>query len=118
MIKIALILIFLAILPTTCSQQPAEPPVVPLPDVQTDDNGMQTVNARDLWEFLESGQDFSNWIKDRIKKYEFQDGVDFVSFDKIIERETGATKRIEYHISLDMAKKKDRLTARELKNSP
>ena len=29
------------------------------------------VNARDLWKFLESKQEFANWIKDRIRKYGF-----------------------------------------------
>ena len=26
------------------------------------------VNARDLWKFLESKQEFANWIKDRIRR--------------------------------------------------
>jgi len=44
--------------------------------------GFQTVNARDLWEGLESKQEFSNWIKDRIEG--FEEGKDFI-FDKIIK---------------------------------
>ncbi|WP_370931909.1 antA/AntB antirepressor family protein [Bartonella sp. DGB1] len=32
---------------------------------------IQTVNARELHEFLQVGKDFSNWIKDRINKYIF-----------------------------------------------
>ena len=31
----------------------------------------KTVNARDLHSFLESKQDFSTWIKNRIEKYDF-----------------------------------------------
>ncbi|WP_422156405.1 antA/AntB antirepressor family protein [Vreelandella titanicae] len=38
-------------------------------------------NARDLHEFLEVGRDFSNWIKDRIKKYGFVEGEDFLTID-------------------------------------
>ena len=34
-------------------------------------NGKRAVNARDLHAFLESKRDFSNWIKDRIKAYDF-----------------------------------------------
>ena len=34
------------------------------------------VNARDLWKFLESKQEFANWIKDRVEKYRFVEGKD------------------------------------------
>lgn len=43
-------------------------------------------------------------IKDRIKSYDFIEGVDFQSFTEIVEREIGATKRIEYALSISMAK--------------
>ncbi len=64
------------------------------------DNGKQTVNARDLHKFLEVGRDFSNWIKSRISKYDFLEVVDFVTLTKISERQ----RLIEYHITIDMAK--------------
>lgn len=67
-------------------------------------NGSSVVSARDLHVFLESKQDFSNWIKNRIDKYGFIDGVDFQSFNNIIEREVGASKRIEFALSIDCAK--------------
>ena len=41
-------------------------------------NGEQLVSARELHEFLEVGRDFSTWIKDRINKYGFEEGVDFI----------------------------------------
>ena len=64
----------------------------------------QTVNARDLWKFLESKQEFANWIKDRIRKYRFQLGIDF-TVDKIINGENkGRFASNEYLITLDMAK--------------
>lgn len=70
----------------------------------SDNNGKKAVNARDLHSFLESKRDFSTWIKDRIKSYDFIEGVDFQSFTEIVEREIGATKRIEYVLSISMAK--------------
>ena len=70
----------------------------------TEQDGRQAVSARELHQFLESKRDFSNWIKDRIEKYGFVENQDFCSFNKIVERETGATTRIEYAVSLDMAK--------------
>ena len=70
----------------------------------SDNNGKRAVNARDLHSFLESKRDFSTWIKDRIKSYDFIEGVDFQSFTEIVEREIGATKRIECALSISMAK--------------
>lgn len=70
----------------------------------TEHDGKRAVNARELHQFLESKQDFSTWIKSRVEKYEFVEGQDFCSFHKIVERETGATTRIEYALTIDMAK--------------
>ena len=60
----------------------------------------QTVNARELHAFLESKQEFSNWIKNRIEDYGFLDGVDFL----INLSKTQGRPRIDYFLSLDMAK--------------
>lgn len=70
----------------------------------TEQNGQQLVSARDLHQFLESKQEFANWIKNRIDKYDFTEGVDFISFDNSIKRETGATIRKEYGLTIDTAK--------------
>ena len=63
-------------------------------------DGKQTVNARELHGFLESKQKFSDWIKARIKDYDFVEDQDFVTNHKIMAR----AKLKEYHISIDMAK--------------
>lgn len=65
-----------------------------------DHKGQKVVSARELHYYLEVGRDFSTWIKDRIERFEFVENVDFVTFTKIVER----AKRIEYAISIDMAK--------------
>lgn len=44
------------------------------------------------------------WIKGRIEKYGFTEGLDYSSFDNIVKRENGATVRKEYALSIDMAK--------------
>ena len=62
------------------------------------------VNARDLWKFLESKQDFSTWIKRRIEKYEFIEGQDYLLHKFVEQLPSGAKHCIEYLISLDMAK--------------
>lgn len=67
-------------------------------------NDRQLVNARELHHFLESKREFATWIKDRIEKYGFIENEDYTSFDKIVKRENGATTRIEYGLTLEMAK--------------
>lgn len=67
-------------------------------------SGKKVVSARDLHVFLGSKQEFSNWIKSRIEKYGFVEGEDYTSFDKIVERENGASVRKEYALTLDTAK--------------
>ena len=62
------------------------------------------VDARELHGFLESKRDFSNWITQRIKRYGFKEGVDYTSYNKIVERKKGATRRVEYNLTLNMAK--------------
>lgn len=61
----------------------------------------QTVNARELHAFLENRDHFATWIKDRIEQYGFVENQDFVSFSEIPEN---GGRRIEYALSLDMAK--------------
>ncbi len=62
--------------------------------------GIKTVNARELHNFLESKQQFGNWILSRIEKYDFEKDVDF-TINKFINRK--ATVK-DYRISIDMAK--------------
>jgi len=75
-------------------------------DVKVGEDLIQTVNARELHGFLRVGKEFANWIRDRIVKYGFQDGVDYTTTDflpKPAKTQMGRPTK-EYHISLDMAK--------------
>ena len=66
-------------------------------------DGEKLVSARELHEFLEVGRDFSTWIKERIAKFGFEEGIDF---SPILGNSTESTGRpkIEYVLKLDMAK--------------
>ena len=66
-------------------------------------NGEQLVSARELHGFLEVKRDFSTWIKDRIEKYSFEEGVDF---SPILgnSAESMGRPRIEYALKISMAK--------------
>ncbi|UYZ88023.1 antA/AntB antirepressor family protein [Moraxella bovis] len=75
-----------------------------LPQIQPHNELVQAVNARELHAFLQSRQDFSTWIKNRIADYDFVENQDFVVFHKNMENPQGGRPSIEYAISLDMAK--------------
>ena len=73
---------------------------------KSESNGetVMTCDARELWEFLESKQDFSTWMKNRISKYDFKEGKDYL-LHKIVEQlPSGRKYRVDYRITLDMAK--------------
>lgn len=70
----------------------------------TESNGHQLVDARELYTFLEVETRFADWMKRRIKEYGFVEGVDYTSLLKIEKRETGATTRKEYALTLTCAK--------------
>jgi len=87
--------------------------------IQKDFNGEKKrfVNARELHNWLKVGRDFSNWIKDRISKYDFIEDLDYfvaiaksgngkVSLNKpkIKDPKTGRVLAKEYILSVDMAK--------------
>lgn len=70
-----------------------------------DNNGKKAVNARDLHAFLESKQDFSTWIKNRIEKYDLVENVDYVTAPQIYGTANGGhSTRIEYALTIDAAK--------------
>lgn len=67
------------------------------------------VNARDLHAALDVGKDFSTWIKDRIERYGFTEGEDYSpnsgsGKNQGLRRFVPGGNRIDYHLSLDMAK--------------
>lgn len=68
---------------------------------------LETVNARELYAFLEVGRDYSSWIKNRIEGGMFEENRDYVidSPNLVNQSGRGGDRRSkEYYISLDMAK--------------
>jgi anti-repressor protein len=61
---------------------------------------INSANARELHCFLNSGQDYSDWIKNRISQYGFTENQDYI----IQIAYTKGRPRKEYFITLDMAK--------------
>lgn len=66
--------------------------------------GRRVVSARDLHRFLEVGRDFSNWIKQRIERYNFVENQDFIVFAQNGENLNGGRPSKGYAITIDMAK--------------
>lgn len=65
---------------------------------------IDTVNARDLHAALESKYQFANWIQTRLEASGFTEDVDFVVFKEPLKNSLGGRPRIEYFLTLDMAK--------------
>ena len=65
-------------------------------------NTVETISARELHEFVESKQEFANWIKNRIEKYGFTENQDFLTV--LSKTPNGGRPSQEYFITLDMAK--------------
>ena len=79
-------------------------------------NGQQTVDARKLHKFLQSKQNFRDWIKNRIQEYGFTENEDYMVYEYDREgnalyssqhkfmRSDNQVYRREYEITLDMGK--------------
>ena len=78
--------------------------LIPLHPQTINGNAVETVSARELHSFVESKQDFSTWIKNRIEKYGFVEDVDYLLHKIVEQTPSGAKHKIEYYITLDMAK--------------
>lgn len=78
--------------------------------IEEKEDGIKTINARDLHNFLEIGKEFSNWIKDRINKYGFIENQDYIIIQDNAfansgnHTSCGFKTKIEYHLTIDMAK--------------
>lgn len=78
--------------------------LIPTTQLVLNNENTTAISARELWKFLESKQEFANWIHNRIEKYGFLEGKDF-TVDKFVNGENkGRFAVVEYYISLDMAK--------------
>lgn len=68
---------------------------------------VETVNARNVWEWLRVATKFNDWIKRRILDGQFEEGVDFITVTrkKVTDKINGlVTDVIDYHVAIDMAK--------------
>ena len=64
------------------------------------EQGIETVNARELHAFLEVKTRFNDWIANRISEFGFTENQDFVTLTKNL---VSGGKQNVFHISIDMA---------------
>lgn len=69
--------------------------------IQTNDNMEQIVSARDLYEALGIGKDFTNWFKQQIDRLGLVEQIDFTPFRA---ESTGGRPSVDYHVTIDIAK--------------
>lgn len=63
-------------------------------------NGSNVVSARDLYEYLDLGRDFTTWFK-KMTGYGFEEGLDFTP---VWGESTGGRPSVDYALTLDCAK--------------
>lgn len=90
--------------------------LIPVTNRTIGNHTVQTVNARELHSFLESKQDFSHWVKNRIAQYGFAENIDYVIVENLstinlssanndqISSKARPQKRIDYYVTLSCAK--------------
>ena len=59
--------------------------LIPLQPQTINGNAVETVNAKELHEFLEVRSKFADWIKNRISEYDFTANQDFTTVSKNLE---------------------------------
>lgn len=69
--------------------------------INTNDEGVNVVSARELHEGLKVNSRFNDWIKNRINKYEFTINDDYITLTKNL---VNGGKETDYIITIDMAK--------------
>jgi anti-repressor protein len=62
------------------------------------------VNSRDLYNFVGSKQQFTDWIKNRLDKWGFIENQDYIVFHNFMKNPEGGRPTIEYILTLDTAK--------------
>ena len=70
--------------------------------ITKDDNGNSVVSGRELHEFLEVNEKYTQWFN-RMMGYGFTENVDFISFSEKTEK-LGGRPKIDHALTLDMAK--------------
>ena len=72
--------------------------------IYENENKEKLINARELYTELGSKQKFANWIKNRIKKYQFVENTDFFKRDNFITVGNLSRPQVDYYLTIDTGK--------------
>lgn len=67
-------------------------------------DGEKLIDARLLHNALGNKRDYSDWIKQRIKRYEFIANIDFFKHHNFVEVGNLKRPQVDYYLTIDMAK--------------
>jgi len=67
------------------------------------DSDRPTILGRDLHEFLEVKEKYTDWFK-RMCEYDFIENIDFIGFSQISEKPQGGRPSQDHQLTIDMAK--------------
>lgn len=84
--------------------QKNSPATIPIQQSLIDSQQVQTVNARDLHSFLEIKKDFTNWIKDQIKRARLAENMDFIVLAQKGVNPSGGRPSSDYHLTIEAGK--------------
>ena len=68
--------------------------------------GVESVNSvdtRELYEILKIKKPFADWMRHQIKSLGLKENVDYITFNSLVKRETGASTRKEYIVTTNTA---------------
>ena len=67
--------------------------------VYENEKGERLIDARDLHKALENKRKFTDWIKQRIEKYEFVENEEFICFHKFVKANKYGNKNLKEYLS-------------------
>lgn len=77
-----------------------KPSLFKITKTSLDGSEINSVNAREIYDYLEIKTPFSMWIRRAIEKYDFMENIDFTTHSFVI----GKATQVDYIVTLNMAK--------------
>ena len=78
--------------------------IINIQNINFNNQNINCVNARELWQRLESKRQFANWIEERLER--FVEKIDYIRFNNFVKGERGYGNKTlkDYYLTIDCAK--------------
>ncbi len=85
------------------------PQLIPVGTSTIGGETVRTVSGRRVHAYLGARRDYSSWMKDRVEKFGFTEGVDYITYEDLSSPNSGSAKAraqvtVEHALTLDMGK--------------